>query len=312
MSSHSPNTSYSAETPSNSFLKIRPKELVFHPPFSGVIGNELKLINTSDHILAYKVKTTAPARYCVRPNTGIIPPGKTIEVRIFLNCTKEKDLPPLSMKTKDKFQILYIVVEDPSIDPKSIWQNVAPESIMKHKLKTVFTLPPTNVEQTNHSSPSPSSSKPYLQQQQQQQDSSSAYKSNNTLFAEVQNMESESDKSNFSSTFSTKSGQTTSTISTTDSDKTNTLAPNPTIKKRIINTTSSSSSSNNTETDDPIKLRNIIKDLNDKIEKLESLSKAESSSTSTATQRKPSIDSIQTLIVILIIAVISFIFGRLL
>lgn len=62
----------------------------------GVITNELKLYNSSDeHTIAFKVKTTAPIRYCVRPNTGIIPPGKSIDVQsmyiyIFFWCDKKK------------------------------------------------------------------------------------------------------------------------------------------------------------------------------------------------------------------------------
>jgi len=208
------------------------------------------------------------------------------------------------MKTKDKFQILCIVVEDPSsIDPKSIWLNASPESIMKHKLKTVFTLPP-NVEQT--ASPSPSNSKTYLQQHQQpqpqqQQQQDSGFKSNNTIFAEVQNMENDSDKSTFTSTVSTKSASSINSGATTsESDKSPLISSQPTLKKRTTT---------NIESDDPIKLRNIIKELTDKIEKLESSNKDQQS---TSTQRKANFDSIQTLIVILVIAVVSFIFGRLL
>jgi hypothetical protein len=65
------------------------------------------------------VKTTAPKRYCVRPNTGIIPPGETVEVQgtqhstwylrhiirffvVILNYTKDQ---PTSLKCKDKFQV---------------------------------------------------------------------------------------------------------------------------------------------------------------------------------------------------------------
>eukprot|EP01132_Coremiostelium_polycephalum_P005193 gene5193-6464_t len=161
----SPNNSTfsNASTPGSiskqTFLKIRPKELVYHPPFVGVLANELKLMNTSEHTLAYKVKTTAPVRYCVRPNTGIIPPGEVIEVQILLNCTK--DMPSISMKTKDKFQIQSIIVSEPNIDPKLIWLNSPPNQIMKQKLKAVFSLP-----QNNDNSSSSSTSQTGLTTQQ--------------------------------------------------------------------------------------------------------------------------------------------------
>ena len=51
----------------------------FIGPFKDVVTAELKLINPSDQRVCFKVKTTAPKRYCVRPNSGIIEPGdKTV------------------------------------------------------------------------------------------------------------------------------------------------------------------------------------------------------------------------------------------
>jgi hypothetical protein len=51
-------------------------------PLNRIITNILKLQNKSDKdFIAYKVKTTRPQRYCVRPNIGVIPPGETIELQ---------------------------------------------------------------------------------------------------------------------------------------------------------------------------------------------------------------------------------------
>jgi hypothetical protein len=36
----------------------------------------------SDPPYAYKIKTTAPKRFCVRPNQGMLEPGKSIEVTV--------------------------------------------------------------------------------------------------------------------------------------------------------------------------------------------------------------------------------------
>jgi hypothetical protein len=36
----------------------------------------------SDPPYAYKIKTTAPKRFCVRPNQGTLEPGKSIEVAV--------------------------------------------------------------------------------------------------------------------------------------------------------------------------------------------------------------------------------------
>ena len=43
-------------------------------PFSSVVTTSLTLKNPTNEKIGFKVKTTAPKQYCVRPNSGIIPP----------------------------------------------------------------------------------------------------------------------------------------------------------------------------------------------------------------------------------------------
>ena len=49
-------------------------------PFSDVVTSYLKLTNPSDKQVCFKVKTTAPKQYCVRPNSGLIPPSGNVSV----------------------------------------------------------------------------------------------------------------------------------------------------------------------------------------------------------------------------------------
>jgi len=49
-------------------------------PFTDVVTSDLKLTNPTDRKVCFKVKTTAPKRYCVRPNSGIIEPGQAVTV----------------------------------------------------------------------------------------------------------------------------------------------------------------------------------------------------------------------------------------
>lgn len=49
-------------------------------PFTDVVTTNLKLKNPSDKKVCFKVKTTAPRRYCVRPNSGVIDPGATVVI----------------------------------------------------------------------------------------------------------------------------------------------------------------------------------------------------------------------------------------
>ncbi len=46
----------------------------FLGPFSGVVTTTLTLRNPSNEKVGFKVKTTAPKQYCVRPNSGVVDP----------------------------------------------------------------------------------------------------------------------------------------------------------------------------------------------------------------------------------------------
>ncbi|XP_004840997.1 vesicle-associated membrane protein-associated protein B/C isoform X2 [Heterocephalus glaber] len=62
-------------------LSLEPQhELKFRGPFTDVVTANLKLGNPTDRNVCFKVKTTAPRRYCVRPNSGIIDAGASINV----------------------------------------------------------------------------------------------------------------------------------------------------------------------------------------------------------------------------------------
>ena len=49
-------------------------------PFNEVVTADLKLTNPSDKKVCFKVKTTAPKRYCVRPNSGVLDPKNSVTV----------------------------------------------------------------------------------------------------------------------------------------------------------------------------------------------------------------------------------------
>lgn len=46
----------------------------FLGPFNSMVSSYLKLHNPTDNVVLFKIKTTAPKKYCVRPNSGVIDP----------------------------------------------------------------------------------------------------------------------------------------------------------------------------------------------------------------------------------------------
>lgn len=45
-----------------------------------MVSSTIKLHNPTDNNVCFKVKTTAPKKYCVRPNSGVVEPQSTVSV----------------------------------------------------------------------------------------------------------------------------------------------------------------------------------------------------------------------------------------
>ena len=56
-------------------------ELRFKGPFENDFSSvTLSISNPTDKRIAFKIKTTAPKRYCVKPNSGVLDPTKSMKV----------------------------------------------------------------------------------------------------------------------------------------------------------------------------------------------------------------------------------------
>ncbi|XVE74040.1 hypothetical protein DITRI_Ditri11bG0167100 [Diplodiscus trichospermus] len=66
----------------------------------------MQLTNKTEKYVAFKVKTTNPKKYCVRPNSGIVLPGSTCNVTVTMQAQKEA---PPDMQCRDKFLIQSVV-----------------------------------------------------------------------------------------------------------------------------------------------------------------------------------------------------------
>lgn len=141
-------------------LSIEPEnELVFRGPFKDVVTTILKLSNPSNQVVCFKVKTTAPKRYCVRPNCGLINPDESVNVAVMLQPFDYKDS---NENKRHKFLVQSIIPkEDIALnDVESFWKNLADSyPIMDSKLKCVFEFPNSDsgAEKTADSGSAPSS-----------------------------------------------------------------------------------------------------------------------------------------------------------
>ena len=119
-----------------------PSELRFRGPFTETsITSYMKLINPSNHNVYFKIKTTAPKKYCVRPNAGVIKPKTVTQIAVTL---QPLDFDPTE-KNKHKFMVQALIADDFADDdfPRA-WKEPNPDQIMESKLKCVFENPITN------------------------------------------------------------------------------------------------------------------------------------------------------------------------
>ncbi|KAM9409230.1 vesicle-associated membrane protein-associated protein B/C [Pholidichthys leucotaenia] len=122
-------------------LLLEPQhELKFRGPFSDVVTTNLKLSNPTDRNVCFKVKTTAPRRYCVRPNSGIIDAGTSINVSVML---QPFDYDP-NEKSKHKFMVQSMLAPPDMTDMEGVWKEAKPEELMDSKLRCVFDMPVEN------------------------------------------------------------------------------------------------------------------------------------------------------------------------
>uniref|UniRef100_A0A453RXG7 MSP domain-containing protein n=1 Tax=Aegilops tauschii subsp. strangulata TaxID=200361 RepID=A0A453RXG7_AEGTS len=69
----------------------------------------MQLANKTDRYVAFKVKTTNPKQYCVRPNIGVVLPGSTCDVTVTMQAQREA---PADLQCKDKFLVQSVAAEN--------------------------------------------------------------------------------------------------------------------------------------------------------------------------------------------------------
>ncbi|CAE6353951.1 unnamed protein product [Rhizoctonia solani] len=123
-------------------------QLGFNRPLTQIVRRTLTVTNHNDQPVAFKVKTTAPKLYCVRPNSGVIEPGDTVDVAVLLQAMRED--PPLATKCKDKFLVQSMVIPHDRLNrtPQEMWQFDEDEKqpqIHQQKIKVVYLPAETEV-----------------------------------------------------------------------------------------------------------------------------------------------------------------------
>ncbi|MFH4976834.1 hypothetical protein AB6A40_003543 [Gnathostoma spinigerum] len=115
-----------------------PNEIEFHGPFKDLVTSSLRLRNPSNRRVCFKVKTTAPKMYCVKPNCGIIEPGCESTVAVSF-VSSDSFLANVELKNaKHKFMILTCFAPQDNFSLDTVWKEVDPSELMDTKLHVRF------------------------------------------------------------------------------------------------------------------------------------------------------------------------------
>ncbi|KAM0021840.1 putative major sperm protein (MSP) [Helianthus debilis subsp. tardiflorus] len=123
-------------------LEIQPHELRIIFELKKQSSCSIRLVNKSDHHVAFKVKTTSSSKYCVRPNTGVIKPDLTCDLIVTMQAQKEA---PPDLICSDKFLIQSTIVPDGATEDYIMSTTFVKDDgkhIEEKRLKVILVSPP--------------------------------------------------------------------------------------------------------------------------------------------------------------------------
>lgn len=124
---------------SENLLSIEPQELKFNFEVGKQSSCTIRLTNNTRQRVAFKLMTTSPGKYCVRPNVGIISPRSSLDVHVTMNAPTEN---PTNMQCKDKFLIKSVIASSAdSIESARKMFSETWRQILQCKLKVVYNIP---------------------------------------------------------------------------------------------------------------------------------------------------------------------------
>lgn len=115
----------------------------------------MQLTNTTSERVAFKVKTTSPKKYCVRPSSGIIEPNGFKEVQVIMQAQREA---PISYSDcRDKFLVQCVKVGAGVSEVTSdLFDPAKGDGLRQTKLRVILippAKPPSPVPEGNESEP---------------------------------------------------------------------------------------------------------------------------------------------------------------
>ncbi|XP_019187704.1 PREDICTED: vesicle-associated protein 2-2-like isoform X2 [Ipomoea nil] len=122
-------------------LDIIPRDVKFTFESKKQSTCTIRLANKSDKDVAFKVKTTNPKKYSVRPNAGVLSPKSSCDFTITMQAQRE---PPPDMICKDKFLVQGATVPEGTTEEDITSEMFAKDDgkyVQENKLRVILVIP---------------------------------------------------------------------------------------------------------------------------------------------------------------------------
>ncbi|XP_071446671.1 motile sperm domain-containing protein 2-like [Hetaerina americana] len=117
----------------SNLVSITPNDFLNFVNNGSSLTGTITLTNTSDGSISYKIKTTTPDKFRVRPSTGALSAGSTVTITIILQHGYQ--IPTYS---RDRFMVMCLPIESSSMDPQELsdlWKQCNGKNVEQHPLR---------------------------------------------------------------------------------------------------------------------------------------------------------------------------------
>ncbi|XP_067003343.2 motile sperm domain-containing protein 2 [Anabrus simplex] len=118
---------------SNISLDISPPDAINFTSDGSEVTGSITLTNNDEQIISYKIKTTSPEKFRVRPSTGVLHPSDLVTINVLLQPGYQ-----VSGLSREKFLIMSLVVDSGDLNAQELaelWKQTAGKNVSLHRLK---------------------------------------------------------------------------------------------------------------------------------------------------------------------------------
>jgi len=114
-------------------LQLSPTEEIVFRREDGETTGLLTMTNTSDGAVAYKIKTTSPDKYRVRPSAGVLSVGSVLNVTVHIQSGYSA-----AQLVRDKFLVMACTVDSETMTNQQlseVWKKTNESALQQHRLR---------------------------------------------------------------------------------------------------------------------------------------------------------------------------------